>query len=141
MAPLALPLVGGLVKLGEKLIDSLLPNPEAKAAALMKLRELDLKAMAIEAGLLQAQMEVNKEEAKHVSLFVAGWRPFCGWVCGSALAYHFIVLPLMTFLITVYQWEVPPLPVFDMGTLMTVLLGMLGIGGLRSFEKVKKVAR
>ena len=87
----------------------------------------------------KAQIEVNKVEANSNSLFVAGWRPFVGWTCGIALCYHFVLQPFLVFLLysSGYQMD---LPVFDMTTLTTILLGMLGLGGMRSFEKVKKSA-
>ena len=87
-----------------------------------------------------AQVEVNKAEAGHRSIFVAGWRPFIGWTCGVALAYHFVLHPIIIFaMMTFPALPVPAdaLPEFDMESLMTVLLGMLGLGGLRTFEKVK----
>lgn len=87
-----------------------------------------------------AQIEVNKAEAGHRSIFVAGWRPFIGWTCGVALAYHFVLHPIIIFaMMTFPALPVPAdaLPEFDMESLMTVLLGMLGLGGLRTFEKVK----
>ena len=87
----------------------------------------------------KAQLEVNKVEAGHTSKFVSGWRPFTGWVCSVAMAYHFILQPLLTFVLYTFGNEVV-LPTFDMGTLTTVLLGMLGLGGMRSFEKVKRSA-
>ena len=87
----------------------------------------------------KAQLEVNKVEAGHTSMFVAGWRPFTGWVCSFALLYHFILQPLLTFVLYTFGNEIV-LPTFDMGTLTTVLLGMLGLGGMRSFEKVKRSA-
>ena len=87
----------------------------------------------------KAQMEVNKVEAGHTSIFVAGWRPFTGWVCSVALCYHFVIQPLLTFILYSFGNEIV-LPTFDMGTLTTVLLGMLGLGGMRSFEKVKRSA-
>tara|TARA_R100000781_G_scaffold108128_1_gene72600 strand:+ start:486 stop:857 length:372 start_codon:yes stop_codon:yes gene_type:complete len=87
----------------------------------------------------KAQIEVNKVEAGSTNLFVSGWRPFVGWTCGIALCYHFVLQPFLTFLL--FSFGKPmELPVFDMGTLTTVLLGMLGLGGMRSFEKVKKSA-
>ncbi len=87
----------------------------------------------------KAQIEVNKIEAGSTNLFVSGWRPFVGWTCGIALCYHFVLQPFLTFLL--FSFGKPmELPVFDMGTLTTVLLGMLGLGGMRSFEKVKKSA-
>ena len=91
------------------------------------------------AEINKAQLEVNKVEAGHTSMFVAGWRPFTGWVCSFALLYHFILQPLLTFLLYSFGNEIT-LPTFDMTTLTTVLLGMLGLGGMRSFEKVKRSA-
>ena len=87
----------------------------------------------------KAQLEVNKVEAGHTSRFVSGWRPFTGWICATAMAYHFILQPLLTFVLYTFGNEIV-LPTFDMTTLTTVLLGMLGLGGMRSFEKVKKSA-
>lgn len=90
---------------------------------------------------LLAQLEVNKAEAAHRSMWVAGWRPFVGWSCGAAMAWHFILLPVTLFVTSFTGFEVPQLPAFDMDSLMTVLLGMLGLGGLRTFEKSKGLAR
>jgi hypothetical protein len=91
--------------------------------------------------LAKGQIEVNKISAAHKSMFVAGWRPFVGWTCGVALAWHFVGQPLAVFVIATAGIETPPLPVFEMESLLTVLLGMLGLGGLRTFEKTKNVAR
>ena len=88
-----------------------------------------------------AQVDVNKSEAQHRSIFVAGWRPFVGWICGIALAYHFVVSPITIFVAGWAGAELPELPAFDMESLMTVLLGMLGLGGLRTYEKSKGVAK
>ena len=87
----------------------------------------------------KAQIEVYKVEANSNSLFVSGWRPFVGWTCGVALCYHFVLQPFLVFLLysSGYQMD---LPVFDMTTLTTILMGLLGLGGLRSYEKVKKSA-
>ena len=88
-----------------------------------------------------SQLEVNKTEAAHRSMWVAGWRPFVGWSCGAAMAWHFILLPVTLFITSFAGFEFPELPAFDMDSLMTVLLGMLGLGGLRTFEKSKGLAR
>ena len=87
----------------------------------------------------KAQLEVNKVEAGSTSLFVSGWRPFVGWTCGVAFCYHFILQPFLTFLLFAFGYQIT-LPTFDMGTLTTILMGMLGLGGLRSYEKVKRSA-
>jgi hypothetical protein len=83
----------------------------------------------------KGQIEVNKAEAASGSVFKGGWRPFIGWVCGIAFAYHFVLQPLIVFGVTAAGVEIPELPSFDMGSLMTVMMGMLGLGGLRSYEK------
>lgn len=91
--------------------------------------------------LAKGQIEINKISAAHKSMFVAGWRPFVGWSCGVAMAWHFVGQPVAVFVIAYTGVETPPLPVFEMESLLTVLLGMLGLGGLRTFEKTKSVAR
>ena len=87
----------------------------------------------------KAQIEVNKIESGSSSLFKSGWRPFVGWTCGIALCYHFVLQPFLMFVLLSIGKPME-LPVFDMSTLTTVLFGMLGLGGMRSFEKVKKSA-
>lgn len=96
------------------------------------------KAELIQA-INKAQIEVNKVESGHTSIFVAGWRPFVGWTCGIALCYHFVLQPFLVFLLYSFGYQVD-LPAFDMTTLTTILMGLLGLGGLRSYEKVKKSA-
>jgi len=84
-----------------------------------------------------AQIEVNKVEAASASLFKGGWRPAVGWVCAMALFYHFILQPVLLFGVAVAGVAIPALPEFDMASLMPILLGMLGLGGLRTVEKIK----
>jgi len=91
--------------------------------------------------LAKGQLEINKAEASHKSIFVAGWRPFIGWTCGIALAWHFVLQPLIMFLSVLFGFTLPELPAFDMGSLMTVLMGMLGLGGLRTYEKQKGLTK
>ena len=91
--------------------------------------------------LAKGQLAINKEEAKSGNIFIAGWRPFIGWSCGVALVWHFIAAPFIIFFAALFVATLPPLPEFDMGSLMTVLMGMLGLGSLRTFEKYKKVAK
>ena len=91
--------------------------------------------------LAKGQLEINKSEAQHRSIFVAGWRPFVGWTCGIALAWHFVLAPFIIFGSAYAGVPLPDLPQFDMSSLLTVLMGMLGLGGLRSFEKVKGLTK
>lgn len=102
------------------------------AAKLMA--ESRTQEMAGEINARLGQIETNKVEAAHRSVWVAGWRPFCGWVCGASLAYAFVAYPVILL------WY-PDAPRIEMDELMTVLLGMLGMGGLRTWEKSKGVAR
>lgn len=83
--------------------------------------------------LLEIQTKINELEAQHRTVFVAGWRPFIGWVCGVALAYNFVIRDL--FIWAIKPESIPP--ALQMEHLMTVLLGMLGLGGLRTYEKIK----
>jgi len=91
--------------------------------------------------LAKGQLEVNAAEAKHRSIFVAGWRPFIGWTCGIALCWHFVLAPFIMFIVGAMRLDIPDLPLFDMDSLMTVLLGMLGLGGLRTYEKSKGLTK
>lgn len=116
------------------------PEKMSELDAAKMQQELTMALVRGEFEPVMAQLRVNEAEARHDSIFVAGWRPFIGWVCGSALAYHFIGQPSLAFVITLFRWEAPPLPVFDMSQLMTVLLGMLGVTAARTYEKVKGAA-
>lgn len=120
------------------LLDKFVEDKDQKAALA---HEISTMADRHAQQLALAQVEVNKAEAASNSVWKGGWRPFVGWVCGAAFAYHFVLQPLAIFGLAAYGMEVPPLPNFDMGQLMTVLMGMLGLGGLRSFEKYKHVAK
>lgn len=97
----------------------------------------ELQQAMIEADLAKGQMDINVEEAKSSNLFVAGWRPFIGWVCGLAFAWQYLVCPLLTFLIVASGHPAPAMPEFGIETMMPVLVGMLGLGGLRTYEKLK----
>lgn len=116
------------------LLDKFIEDKDQKAALAH-----DLATMAEKHAheLAKGQLEVNKVEASHRNIFVAGWRPFIGWTCGIALFWHFVGLPITLFVVSWMAIDIPELPTFDMETLMTVLMGMLGLGGLRTFEKIK----
>ena len=120
------------------LLDKFVEDKDQKVALA---HEISTMADRHAQDLALAQIEVNKAEAASSSVWKGGWRPFVGWVCGTAFAYHFVIQPLAIFVVAAYGMEIPELPDFDMGQLMTVLMGMLGLGGLRSFEKTKGVAK
>ena len=90
--------------------------------------------------LAKAQIAVNKEEAKSTSVFVSGWRPAVGWVCVTGMAFNFVVVPLGNFACGLYGVDTM-FPSLDLSEMMPVLMGMLGLGAMRSFEKTKGVAR
>ena len=92
-------------------------------------------------ALAVAQIELNKQEAKHRTVFVSGWRPMVGWICAIALAYNFIVRDLMAWVILNTGEAITLPPELAMEHLMTILLGMLGLGGLRTYEKQKKLTQ
>jgi hypothetical protein len=133
-----------VLDIGGKLIDRLWTDPTQAAAAKLKLAEMqqngELAQLAAETELAKGQIEVNQAEAGSSSLFVAGWRPWIGWVCGVAFAYHFVVQPILAFILAATGHPVT-LPTFNMDALYTVLLGMLGLGSMRTFEKYKGVGR
>jgi hypothetical protein len=131
-------LISSLVGPVTGILDKFVEDKDAKAAMAHEIATMAEKA-AHDAAM--AQVEVNKAEAQHRSIFVAGWRPFVGWVCGIALAYHFVLQPIIVFIAAFLSYELPKLPEFDMGSLMTVLMGMLGLGGLRTFEKSKGLTK
>lgn len=101
--------------------------------------EQEKAQLAAAVQLVQGQLEINRTEAASQSVFVAGWRPFIGWTCGAAFAYKFVLAPALAFGMTAFGHPIE-LPVLDFTEMSTVLLGMLGLGGLRTLEKVKGVA-
>ena len=105
----------------------------------VEMKELDLKLNELSQAIALGQIGINKEEAKHSSIFVAGWRPFIGWVCGSALVFNFIISPLLLWFCLIAKFDIPTPPALDTQSLITLLLGLLGLGGMRTYEKLKNV--
>jgi len=128
-----LPLITGV-------LDKVLPDATAAADAKLKALELaqrgELAVLDADTRLALAQLEVNKVEAG-TDLFRGGWRPAVGWVCVLGLGYQLVLRPLLPWAVKVCGADVPDLPSIDTETLMVLLTGMLGLGGLRTFEKVK----
>jgi hypothetical protein len=118
-------------------IDPLTAGIELVSTAVNKIwpdkSDQEKQQLAAAVTLVQGQLDINKAEAISTSWFVAGWRPYIGWICGTGLLYQFLVYPILIAF-------VPKIVQLDMGTLLTLLTGMLGIGGLRTFEKINGVA-
>jgi hypothetical protein len=135
--------IAALLPVVGKVIDKLFPDPEKANEAKYKLLEMqqkgDLAALDADVRLALGQMEINKEEAKHTSWYVAGWRPFVGWICGVGLVYEFLAQPLLGFVAGIYAWPEPPS--IDSVGLLTLLGGMLGLGSFRTYEKFKGVEK
>lgn len=118
------------------LIDQLFTSDDERMAAKLKVLELE------KSGEL-AQIAVNTQEAKHTSLFVAGWRPFIGWVCGLAFSWTFLIYPMLKFAVLAFgvPLDLSLLPIMDLSEMMPVLMGMLGLGAMRSYERRNGVER
>lgn len=133
------PILGGLLDAGLRIIERVIPDPQAKAAAQLELLKLqqagEFRQLEADLQLALAQTEINKVEAAAPDVFRGGWRPAAGWVCVAGLAYQFLFQPLAAWSGGIQGW--PPPPVLDLGDLYGLLFGMLGLGAYRSFEKTK----
>ena len=131
-------LIASLIGPVSGILDKVIPDSDMKAKLAHEIATMsDTHAQQA----LLAQLEINKAEAASGSLFKGGWRPAVGWICAIAFGYHFVLQPLLVFVLTASGVDLPDLPEFDMSTLLTVLGGMLGIGGLRTFEKQKGLTK
>jgi hypothetical protein len=130
------------LNIGTHIIDKLIPDPAQKAEAKLKLLELqqngELKALEADLTLAQQQTDIDKIEAADPSLFKSGWRPAVGWICVVGLGYSFLIQPVGSWISAMYGKM--PLLVLDTSVLMTLLLGMLGLGGFRTYEKLQDKA-
>ena len=129
-----------LIPLIGTIVEKVIPDPQAAADAKLRVMELaqkgELAVLDADLKLALGQIEVNKAEAT-TDMFRGGWRPAVGWVCVAGLAYQFILQPVLPWLATLFGAQVPPLPAIDNESLIVLLTGMLGLGGLRTFERVK----
>jgi len=130
-------LLGPVLEIGKSLLDRFGPEDKNKKRQM----EAEFLRMAAEGELKQviAQLEINAREAAHPSIWVAGWRPYFGWVGGTAFAYVGIIRPLLGWVAAINGWPAPP--DIDTEFLWVVVSGLLGIGGLRTFEKSKGVTK
>lgn len=127
-------ILGSIFDIGKTLIERWLPDPEKRREA-----EMEMLRMAADGELKQviAQLEINAREAQHPSIFVAGWRPAFGWIGALGFLYATVAQPIMIWIGTAKGWPMPPDVNLDL--LWVVVTGMLGIGGLRTFEKSRGV--
>ena len=136
--------LGSVFDFGSKIIDKIFPDKtaadKAKFDLLTMQQQGELKGLENDFNLALEQIKTNAVEAESPSTFVSGWRPFCGWVCGCALAYNYVVMPFIVYFAKLASATAPTMPVLDMGTLMTLLMGMLGLGAMRSYDKQNGVA-
>jgi len=102
--------------------------------------KLKIQMKEIEARLQEKQLDINKAEASHRSIFVSGWRPFLGWISGLSIGYVYLFQPILDMILQMFQVQVDWVQL-DLGQLMPLVLGMLGLGGLRSFEKAKGLTK
>jgi len=115
------------------IIDDLFTSDEEKIS-------LDLARQRLNSRASEIQAEINKIEASHRSLFVAGWRPFLGWVCGASICYVYVAHPLLAW-VTSYYLPEASIPALQIDHLIELVIAMLGLGGLRTFEKVRGRAK
>ncbi len=115
------------------IVNKFIPDPALKTQA-----EAELRAALVQWD--QAQDQINAGEAQSRSIFVAGWRPFIGWCCGGALAYQYLLVPLAVWAASWSGQHLPNPPILD-DTLWQLMFGMLGMGGLRTYEKIKGVTK
>lgn len=131
---------GALISMLPGILDKVIPDPAAAADAKLKALELaqrgELATLDADLRLMLAQADINKAEAS-TDLFRGGWRPACGWVCAAGLAYTFLLRPVLPWLASLSGAEVQAMPEIDTDTLMVLLTGMLGLGGLRTVERIK----
>lgn len=132
---ISIPIIDGIFKIIEKVI----PDPQAKAAAQLKTLEMqqagEFKQIETDLQLALGQLEVNKIEAAAPDIFRGGWRPAVGWVCVIGLLYTYLGQPLLAWASGI--WDVPAPPSLDLGDLLILLGGMLGLGGMRTMERLK----
>lgn len=129
-------LLGPLLDFGKEIIGRFVPDKEEARKA-----ESDFLKLAMDGELKQiiAQLQINAQEAAHPSVWVSGWRPYYGWIGGTGFMYAVLLQPLLTWYSTIKGWPSPP--ILDVDLLMVVAGGMLGIGGLRTYEKRKGVSK
>lgn len=132
--------LGGVIEAVGKVAGDLITTDKEKMQMEIEQRKLDLEEKKLGQAINLAQIDVNKEEAKNPSVFVSGWRPFIGWGCGFAFIYIGILEPVARFVAKVVYAYTGDFPDIDTTITMQVLFGLLGLAGMRTYEKTQKVA-
>lgn len=136
-------LLSGVFDIGKNLIDRFFPDPAQKAAAALELARMqqngELAQLAADTDLSKLQIQTNIEEAKSTNWFVAGGRPFIMWICGFSLAYAALIEPFARFAAKVWFEYTGDFPLINTDLTLQVLMGILGLGAMRSAEKLKNV--
>ena len=127
-----------LLGIGSKVIDKIWPDETQANSAKLELMKMQMSG---ELAQMAGQLEINEKEAENPSVFVSGWRPFIGWVCGGACAWNWIGLPIVKTLLPLFLHVTIDLKPADLTEMLPVLFGMLGLGGLRTMEKINGVDR
>ena len=124
---------GDTIKAVGNVIDDMHFSGEEKEKLKLQMKEIDAK-------LQEKQLDINKAEASHRSVFVSGWRPFLGWISGLSIGYVYLFQPILDMILQMFQVQVDWVQL-DLGQLMPLVLGMLGLGGLRTFEKARNLTK
>jgi hypothetical protein len=137
--------LGPVSELIGKITDRVIPDPQKKLEMQLELAKMaqagELKILDAEVELAKEQIKTNQIEAASPDLFRGGWRPASGWVCVAGFAYMALVRPLLPWVIQVCGGTAPPLPAIDLDMLMVLLGGQLGLGGFRTYERVKGLTK
>lgn len=124
---------GDTIKAVGNVIDDMHFSGEEKEKLKLQMKEIDAK-------LQEKQLDINKAESSHRSVFVSGWRPFLGWISGLSIGYVYLFQPILDMILQMFQVQVDWVAL-DLGQLMPLVLGMLGLGGLRTFEKARNLTK
>lgn len=137
--------LGSIFDLGGKIIDKIFPDKDAADKVKFEMMKMQqdgaFKEMELEYANMMQQAKINEVEAGSSNFFVSGWRPAVGWVCVAAYAFNYLGMPMFNWVVKFWTLNAPQITALDTSELTTLLFGLLGIGGLRTFEKIKGAAK
>lgn len=130
--------ISAALDIGGKLIDRLWPDPAQRDAAKLEMLKMQqsgaLAELTADTDMAKAQMAINAAEASNKSIFVAGWRPYIGWIGGSVLAFNYVIAPLLSWA-TALAGKPIPIPTLDFAAMSPIVTTLLGVGAMRSYDK------